>query len=277
MSEQGWDEERGSEDNLARTRDVYAGQQGSSPDSMVRAEAVAKPAVKTGRLQPRDTRIVAFVARFRQVSTQHVRDAFFAEHRSPTQPKVVMKRLVKQGLLKRVERPTVGGANGGSGQYVYYLARHGWELAGRPTKNPPRYGAIHYDWLAVADVFIDIQLNLKVVSYRTEPENHERINYVMIEPDLFVELDLRHLTRRVWLEVDMDTETPAQLEAKMERYHHAWLGDSKRWEPWPLVVWVVPNDERRAELELLILRQPAESRPMYRVCLFEDVVQTLGA
>ena len=97
----------------------------------------------------------------------------------------------------------------------------------------------------------------------------------MIEPDLYVELDLGDFTRRAWIEVDMDTETPAQLEAKMERYHHAWLGAPEKWEPWPLVVWVVPNDERRAELESLIQRQPADSRQMYKVCLFEDVVETL--
>lgn len=279
MSEQRWEAELGRVSIRALQRDVSAGQPRSRPVPMVRLETGVKPRVRTVRLQNRDSEIIAFVSRFRQVTTHQVRDAFFPTHKSPTQPKVVLKRLVTQRLLKRVDSPrrSIGGQVGGSAQNVYYLDRNGWELAGRPTKNPPRYTGIKYDWLAVTDIYLDVALNMNVLSYRTEArgESHVRINHVLLEPDLHIEVDRGRDIIEVFIESDMGTETPAQLEEKMARYHHAWLGAPERWEPFPYVLWVVPNEKRRAELESLIQKQPAESRGMYLVCLFDEVVPTL--
>ena len=277
MSEQRWKAELGRVSIHAAARHVSAGQPRSAPDATASVETPLPSRVRTVALQTRDSKIIAFVARFRQVTTHQVRDAFFAEHKSPTQPKVVLNRLVRQGLLKRMENPprSVGGKTGGSAQNVYYLGRAGWELAGRPTKNPPKYTSIHYDWLAVVDVYIDIKRGLNLISYKSEPENHVRINHIMIEPDLYVEVDRGHDIVEAFIEVDMDTESAGQLEAKMARYHHAWLGAPERWEPFPYVLWVVPTIERKRELESLIAKQPKESRPMYKTALFDEVVDVL--
>lgn len=277
--EQGWEKELGGVSIRAAAHDVSAGQPRSKPDSMVRVGTGVKPRVRTVRLQTRDLQIVSFVARFRQVTTHQVRDAYFPTHRSPTQPKVVLKRLVNQKLLTRVETPrrSIGGEVGGSAQNVYYLDRQGWSLTGKLTANPPKYTGIHYDWLAVADIYIDIKQGMNVLAYKTEAggECHFRINHVLLEPDLYVEVDRGDDIVEAFIESDMDTETESQLENKMARYHHAWLGAPKRWEPFPYVLWVVPNEERRATLESLIQKQPADSRPMYRVCLFDGVVECL--
>jgi hypothetical protein len=280
MSEQRWSEELGRVSISAEEGDVYAGQPRSSPVSTVSLEPVVRTRVRTVRLQDRDRKIVTFVARFRQVTTDQVRQVFFPHHRSPTQPKVVLKRLVNQKLLKRVDSPrrSIGGEVGGSAQYVYYLDRGGWNLAGKPTKNPPKYSGIHYDWLAVVDIYIDVKQNMNLLSYRTEArgECHFRINHILLEPDLYLEVDRSKDKLEVFVESDMGTETPTQIEDKMARYHHAWLGAPARWEPFPYVLWVVPDIERRTELQSLIAKQPADSRPMHLVALYEDVVQTLN-
>lgn len=185
-----------------------------------------------------------------------------------------MSRLVAQKLLARVEIRTVGGANGGSGQYVYQVGPAGWKLA--ETEGSFWLGrSVKYHSLAIADVYCDINARLNIVRYETEPDTHVKINYVPLLPDMYVEIELGNLTRRAWLEIDLGTERPKQLKDKMSRYHHAWNGAGEKWNPWPYVVWCVPDMKRRAELESLIKLEPVDSQAMYRVAVFEHVVPTL--
>lgn len=226
------------------------------------------------RLSNRELQIISFVARFGQVTKQHVRNVVFTDLRSSTPCDRAMKRLVAQRLLARIEIRTVGGANGGSGQYVYQVGPAGWKLA--ETEGSYWLSkSVKYHSLAIADVFVDINQRLQVTRYETEPDTHVKINYVPLLPDMYVELDLGHSTRRAWLEIDLATERPKQLKDKMSRYHHAWSGASEKWNPWPYVVWVVPDEKRKRELLSLIALEPKESQPMYRVALFENVVETL--
>lgn len=228
------------------------------------------------RLNTRDHQIIAFVARFGQVTKHHVRAAVFDANASSTPCDRAMKRLVDQKLLARVEIRTVGGANGGSGQHVYQVGSAGWRLA--ETEGSFWLSrSVKYHSLAIADVYVDVSKNLKLVRWESEPDTHVKINYVPLLPDLYLELDLGHLTRRCWVEVDLGTERPKQLREKMDRYHHAWSGASEKWNPWPLVVWVVPDEKRKRELLSLIALEPKESQPMYRVATFENVVEVLAA
>lgn len=227
------------------------------------------------KLSIRDQQIIAFVARFGQVTKQHVKAVVFAENMSMTPCDRAMSRLVAQKLLARVEIRTVGGANGGSGQYVFQVGVAGWKLA--ETEGSFWLArSVKYHSLAIADVYCDIYRKLNIVTFDCEPDSWVKVNYVPLLPDLYLELDLGTLTRRVWLEVDLGTERPKQLKEKMSRYFHAWSGASEKWNPFPLVVWVVPDVKRRAELESIIKSEPAESQPMYRVTLYEDVVKTLS-
>lgn len=226
------------------------------------------------KLSIRDQQIIAFVARFGQVTKQHVRHALF-DTKSATPCDRAIKRLTDQKLLARVEIRTVGGANGGSGQYVYQVGPAGWKLAN--TEGSFWLSrSVKYHSLAIADVYCDIKQHLIVITFDTEPDSHQKINYVPLMPDLYVELDLGGITRRAWLEVDLGTERPKQLREKMSRYHHAWSGAGEQWNPWPLVVWCVPDLKRARELFALIGLQPKESQPMYRVALFGEVVQVLS-
>lgn len=226
------------------------------------------------RMSNRELQIISFVARFGQVTKQHVRDVIFASNASATPCDRAMSRLVAQKLLARIEIRTVGGANGGSGQFVYQVGPAGWKLA--ETEGSYWLAkSVKYHSLAIADVFVDINRHVNVVRFETEPDTHQKINYVALQPDLYVELETDQFKRRVWLEVDLGSERPRQLKDKLDRYCMAWNGAGEKWNPWPYVCWVVPDIKRRAELESLIKLEPAESQGMYRVCLFENVVQTL--
>lgn len=224
----------------------------------------------------RDLDVISFVARFGQVTRLQLRTTVFRTCRSGTPVDRALKRLVDQRLLARIEIRTVGGSHGGSGQFVYQIGPAGWKLAA--TEGSFWLAkSVKYHSLAIADVYVDISTNLNIIRYECEPDSHEKINYVAIQPDLYVELDFGKHALRAWLEVDLGSERPKQLKDKLDRYYHAWGGAPDKWNPWPLVCWIVPDTKRRAELESIIKLQPADSQAMYRVCLFEDVVETLRA
>lgn len=227
------------------------------------------------RLSPRDYETIVFVATFGQVTRKQIRRYIFKANKSSTPCDRQVTKLVKHGLLATVELPTVGGARGGSGQHVYQVGQAGWKLSDT-RKAYWMATRVNYHSLAIAETFVDIDEHLKMMRFDAEPDSHEKIAWTNLEPDLYVELDMRDQgILRAWLEVDRATERSKQLKDKMSRYYHAWGEAPEKWRPWPLVVWVVPTAKRRAELESLIKLEPADSRAMYRVCTHDDVVETL--
>lgn len=227
------------------------------------------------RVSTRDLQIISFVARFGQVTADHVREFIFKDNASKTPCDRAMTRLVSQKLLVRIEKRTVGGAKGGSGQYVYQIGPAGWKLA-QTEGSYWQARSVNYHSLAIAEVFVAIQSALDVIRYETEPDSHVKVNYIPLLPDLYVELKIGTKERRAWLEIDLATERPKQLKDKLRRYHEAWNGAGEQWDPWPWVVWVVPDEKRKAELESLIAQTPKESRPMFKTALFDDVVEVLA-
>lgn len=253
-----------------------AGQQGSGrvPTPTITTRKTTR--VITQGLSRRDLRLLSFVGRFGQVTKRHVHAHIFKDNLSETPADRALKRLTKQGYLARINIPTVGGANGGSGQYVYQVGPEGWKDAfpGKPYKlaTAPRYHS-----LDIASVFVDIDTHMNVVRYETEPESHVTIAYMSIEPDLYVEIDLGDRRRRFRLEIDLGTERPRVLKQKLEKYAYGLEHASdKQRQGWPLVLWVVPDAARKKELDSLIAQVSEESRPMYRTTLFENVVQTMS-
>lgn len=228
------------------------------------------------RVSNRDLQIISFVARFGQVTSEHVRRTVFKDNLSQTPCDRAMSRLVSQKLLARIEKRTVGGAKGGSGQYVYQVGYTAWKM----MKTEGAYWqarAVNYHSLAIAEVYVAITEKLDVVRFETEPDSHVKINYFPLLPDLYMELNLGTKKRRVWLEIDLGTERPKQLKDKLTRYHQAWNGAGDTWNPWPFVVFVVPDEKRLRELESLVAQTPQESRLMFKTALFEDVVQVVGS
>jgi hypothetical protein len=230
------------------------------------------------QISSRDLQIIAFVSRFGQVTLKHIEGHFFGSHKSNTSVKVVLRRLVNQKLLVRVERRTVGGANGGSGQYVYILGYAGWRMSdSKDAYSQAR--TVNYHSLAIVETFMSIHgaqnEQTQIIRYEVDEESSVKINYIPINPDLYLELRLGSVERRVWVEVDLGTERPKQLKDKLSRYHEAWKDAPDKWNPWPLVVWVLPDEKRKAELDSLIAQQPKESQPMYRTATFENVAEVV--
>lgn len=229
----------------------------------------------------RDRQIVLAVGRLKQVSTGHVRSLFF-DGLSDKPSKRALLRLTQRKYLARIERRLVGGNRGGSGQYVYQLGAEGWKLCRREGKYWP-FRAVNYHTLAVADMFVAIrqlerESRYRVVGFSTEPDTWMTIAGAELRPDLYVELADEHMQRSLswWLEVDMGTERQKQLRDKMANYWHAWQhAEEETMTTFPLVVFLVPDEERAQEVRWLIARGAEEAQQLFDVRLLADFPASL--
>src|SRR5947209_6452814 len=92
----------------------------------------------TTDLAGRDRHIVQLVARFKQATSKQIHELLFSSNASRTPADVALKRLTTRGYLHRIERRTVGGSRGGSGQYVYSLGRRGFFMFFEGRYSPAR-------------------------------------------------------------------------------------------------------------------------------------------
>jgi hypothetical protein len=224
-------------------------------------------------LTGRDRQIVALIARFKQASSRQVHELLFTGV-SYTPADRALKRLTDRGYLTRIERRTVGGSRGGSGQYVYGLGRRGYFMhydggSFRPGR------VVNYHALAILDAYLVMvrkqrENRLDILGYSTEPDCWVKVAGDELKPDLF--LELRRPTGnsiKLWLEIDMATEGQKQLRDKLARYWRVYQADEL--DEFPLVLWVAIDDERAKELRWLIGQEKPEAQKLFRVTTLADL------
>lgn len=212
----------------------------------------------------RDHAIILAVGRLGQASSGHLRDLFFYNHKSHTQCDRRLKALTQAAYLRPVERRPIGGKAGGSGQTVYQLGPRGWHVVyEQGTKYNPRR-ALNFHALAVADAYVALKRleyegKLRINYLHLEPDCHETIRGVRLTPDMAVEVVAGEYIHTWWLEVDMGTERHKQIKDKLDRYWRAYQAVEGR-EAWPQVLFLVPDHERRRDIEYVLNREPAERK-----------------
>jgi hypothetical protein len=196
-------------------------------------------------------------------------DVLFTTQSSKTPLDRALKRLTDGGYLARLGR-MVGGFGGGSGQYVYQLGRAGWRHLGKGGGYRPLRVMDHHT-LTIAECFVLLKRlerggELSVISYEPDPASRRTVGDILLTPDAYAELGV--LTTRqkfaFWLEIDRDTENAETIRGKCVRYWRAfqsWPG-----EVFPWVVFVVPDESRRRELERVIAGGPDDAQDLFRVC-----------
>lgn len=216
------------------------------------------------RLTSRDLAIVRLVGRLGQASSGQLRQVFFYGHKSSTRCDYRLTLLTKAAYLREVERRPVGGKAGGSGERVFQLGARGWHVVyEQGTKYNPRR-ALNFHALAVADAYVAIKRleyegKLRINYLHLEPDCHETIRGVRLTPDMAVEVVAGGYAYTWWLEVDMGTERHKQIKDKLDRYWRAFQAVEGR-EAWPQVLFLVPDHERRRDIEYVLNREPAERK-----------------
>jgi hypothetical protein len=95
-----------------------------------------------------------------------------------------------------------------------------------------------------------------------------------LKPDAFAAYDSGDYTLSLFVEVDCGTESPATLSRKLDvyaRYYGSGL-EQQRHGVFPEVVWLVPNESRRAVVAAVVARQAPQAQQLHRVALYEQAV-----
>jgi hypothetical protein len=202
------------------------------------------------------------------VAAEQIRKLLFFGQRSKTPLDRALKRLTDTGYLARLGR-LVGGFGGGSGQYVYQLGRKGWQYFGKGGGYRP-LRAVDYHTLTIAECFVILKRleqggELAVIRYDADPASRLTVGQIQLTPDAYAEVGVEALKRKwaFWLEIDLDTENAEIIRGKCMRYwraFQAWDGDV-----FPYIVFVVPDQTRKQELERVIAGGPDEAQEIFEV------------
>ncbi len=219
-------------------------------------------------LSPRDAEVVELVGRFRLMGAEQIRAVLFFSQQSKTPLDRALKRLTDAVYLARLGR-MVGGFGGGSGQYVYQLGRAGWRLAGKGGGYRP-LRVIDHHALQISDCFVMLKQlerggGVAVLRYDADPASRRVVSGIPLTPDAYVEIGVAAIRQKFafWLEIDRDTENADVLRGKCSRYWRAY----QAWDEavFPYIVYVVPDERRRLELQRIVAGGPAEAQGLFRV------------
>lgn len=172
--------------------------------------------------------------------------------------------LERRGDVLRLER-RVGGWLGGSGPAVWALTTSGYRrVAGkRGSRQRPHLLSTTFleHLLAVAEARVVITETVRTMpdaAMVVQAEPHCWRTYVglhgerlSLRPDLMLELTTTAYQDRYFIEVDRATENPARVIAKSRQYQQYRRSGIEQQHAgvFPAVLWIVPSEKRRAQLE----------------------------
>ncbi len=224
-------------------------------------------------LSGRDREALLAIQRHRYLMTGQVRRLVFTDAATPSAAlraaSRCLKKLKELGLICTMSR-RIGGVRAGSASLVWYLSHAGERLLRlhdhkpAPVKRffePSPYFLAHT--LAVAELSIQLaelcrKEGITLAALQTEPEcwrsYSEHGAHVSLKPDLYAATVSGEYEDRWFFEVDLDTESPAKVVEKCQRYHRYYRSGLEQKESgvFPLTVWVVPDEARKTRLTAAI-------------------------
>ena len=222
-------------------------------------------------LVPRDRQILVTLRSLRYMRTNQVqRLFFFSNHSTPraslTAATKNLNRLKSAGLITPLEK-RIGGVRTGSLGLVWHITEGGVRLLelskGQERKRinaPDPSPMLLRHTLAVTECYIQFTeicrmadgLNLKVIDvepqcWRTYQKDGKTLS---LRPDLYAEIENRGYVDSWFVEMDLDTETVQDIVEKCRRYQHYCQTNQEQQKNgvFPLVLWIVPTEERRKRI-----------------------------
>lgn len=223
-----------------------------------------------------DLEIVRTVARFRVMSSRHLRALFFTDGSTQAMARAANRRLARLselGLLSRLPQ-RVGGVRAGSDGVVFAVGVAGQRvLAGSsPTRRPRRPhppGARYLaHTLAVADLYVTLTIEARngrceLLVFEPEPACWREYPGVygslsMLKPDAAVRLLVGEFELAWLIEIDLATEALPTIERKARRHldYHRSGTEQRTHGISPRVLWLAPTRQRLEALELALRRLP---------------------
>lgn len=238
-------------------------------------------------LGPTEQAIIQTLQRVRLASGAQLVHLHFTDRpHAAVQARRLLARMVEQRLLCALGR-RIGGVRAGSSGYVYALDVIGQRLADlhRPTaaRRPWTPGAAFLaHTLAVTDLYVGLteaarRNEVEVLDFAAEPTCWRSFTDLggrplVLKPDAYLRLGVGRYEDRWFVEVDRGTEAPVTLTRKCDLYRTYWQSGREQAAHgvFPKVLFVVPDDVRKAVVVDVLVRQPTEAWPLFQV-VPEDV------
>jgi len=221
------------------------------------------------RLGERDRQLLGAVQQYRYLMTGQIQRLLFTDAANPSAALRAASRNLKKlnefGLISSLSR-RIGGVRAGSGSFIWYITHAGERLLRlydskafpiRRHCEPSPYFLAHT--LAVAEIaikFIEIcrEHEPQITALQLEPECWRAYSSagvsLSLKPDLYVATTTEEYEDRYFIEVDLDTESPAKIIEKCQKYHAYYRSglEQEESEMFPLTVWIVPSATRKKRL-----------------------------
>jgi hypothetical protein len=248
-------------------------------------------------LSERDQAVLKTVETHRFIATRHLEQLHFHDHATPLSAartsRRVLRRLEMLELLERLPR-RVGGLLAGSASSIWMLAPAGHRLlgllAGEGLRARPREPSARFvdHCLAVADAHLTLveasrDDRVDLVAIEIEPECWRSYlglagQLLTLNPDLFAVTAAGDYEDHWFIEVDLGTEhLPTVLRkcAQYEEYRRLGSEQAER-GVFPLVLWVVPEERRRAKVSDAIARSVGLDHDLYRIVTFAGLADLVA-
>jgi hypothetical protein len=247
-------------------------------------------AVLRRELSVRQRAILSDVARLGILSGQQVRRLHFrSDQASRRLARLDLAELVESGVLVRLGR-RVGGQHSGSDGYCYCLGIAGQRLLDpdrRRYRRPWEPGAsLLAHALSVSQLYVDLREaersgRFRLVYFDAEPRCWRSFAGPggarrRLKPDAYVVIETDDFEDRFFVEADRGTEFPIRIEAKVRAYISYYQSGREHRDDdiFPVVVFVVPTEERRSQIVETIARVPAEYWRLF-TCVTAEHAATL--
>lgn len=226
------------------------------------------------RLSERDQAIVNDVGQLKLMSARQIEASHFdaAQHATALTAartcRRVLNRLVRDRLLVRLQRRTVGGVWAGSASFIYALGPigHRFDPQGRTRRRfREPTGTFVAHTLAITDLVISVRLaerakQLEILGLETEPRCWRPLGSHgdhVLRPDLYARLGVGDYEYHAFVEIDLATEGLPRLLAKCQSYVAYYEGGTEQTANgiFPRVVWLLDDVQRAARLRDTIQRR----------------------
>ena len=239
------------------------------------------------RLLPdRDIRVLEALRKYHYLTSGQIRRLIFYDldgnYSRTRKSNLVMKRLSDIGVTKALKRK-MGNGYGGSSENIWRLTEAGHKLLHlhatgkltRKTFTEPSSLFLRHT-LAKAECAVQVTTicrkshDLSLINIDTEPSCWRAFvrngKAVYLKPDLFLVTNYDDYEDRWFLEIDLGTESPAQIAEKCKLYRDYYLSGLEQKESgmFPLAVWIVTDDARKEKLREWV---KSEVTPMPKIFL----------
>lgn len=247
------------------------------------------------QLSERDLRIIEQICEMRLMSARQIEAIHFpaSEHdnlqAAARARQRVLRRLVKDGLLCRLER-RIGGVRAGSAGFVFAPSALAHRLL-RPERSPrreyePTVRFVDHT-LAVAQLVVDLTLAarrgvLDLLDAQAEPRCWREFSTLggpqVVRPDAFVAVGVGNYVWSWFCEVDRGSESVPVVLRKchlLADYRQTGIEQTKHGGTFPRVCWLVPDELRAERLRRAIAADRHLPERLFTVATSEQAVAVL--